>query len=363
MSLTCWHVIVYIQRINKLKGWQKILLSLLSCCVFSNVFFFIFNPIFKDFPFRTAVNPLYIRILMLSSRGILMSVILIPGSYYIHKDLEARRAQREHQKLKLKRVKVEKKLLETEVFERTKALHQALITMQKTQKDLEHQIFIQSRLLASFNHDIRGPFKFTVVIAGKIAKLASSEGEQSAIYRYATELNTSLNSTFNFVKNFLEFTKLPILQKIEKSENVNLRNLVEEKAQLFTGSMAFKENSLINHLKEDVHVESNYNLLGIVLHNLIDNANKFTEKGTIIIEADTTDQMPTLIIHNQGAYIPTHIMAWFNSDNNPSAYDSTENQNKANGIGLLLVKELAVVLGISVHIGSGPSGTLVTISF
>ena len=260
-------------------------------------------------------------------------------------------------------MKIEKKLLESEVFERTKALHYALITMQTTQKELEHQIFIQSRLLASFNHDIRGPFKFSVLIAGKVARLASLEGEQTALSRYAKELNSSLNNTFSFVKNFLEFTKLPILQKMEKSDRVNLRNLVEEKARLFEGSISLKQNSILNNVKADVHVESNYSLLGIVLHNLIDNANKFTDQGLIVIDAVNDDVLTRLTVSNQGAYFPEDIVDWINSDTSHSAQESADHPLNAHGIGLLLVKELSTVLGIGLHIDSNSSGARVTLTF
>ena len=362
MSLTCWYVIVYLQNQPRLKNWQKLVFSLLSCCLLSNLFFFTFNPIFKDFPFRTATNPLYVRILMLSSRGILMSIILIPGAYYVHKDLEARRAQRDHQKLVLQKFQIENKLLESEVFERTKALHFALSSMQKTQHELEHQIYIQARLLASFNHDIRAPLKFSVLIAGKIASLVASEGEQSPIYKYASELNSTLKNTSNYIKNLLEFTKLPVRQKLEKSENVNLLNLLREKGQLFQGSINIKRNILSIQVDQRIQVESNYNLLGIVLHNLIDNANKYSIQGDIEIIARTLDSLTELTISNKGE-ASKHIIDWINTDNPDLVAGAGINQKESYGIGLLLVKEISALLGIRLFMESDANVTKVTLTF
>jgi signal transduction histidine kinase len=363
MSLACWHTIIYLQNHNNLKGWHKVGLSLLCCCLLSNLFFFTFNPFFKDFPFRTATNPLYVRILMLSSRGILMSIILIPGAYYVHKDLEARKAQHEHQKLALQKFEIENKLLESEVFERTKALHYALISMQRTQDELEHQIYIQARLLASFNHDVRAPFKFSVLIAGKIARLAALEGDQSPIYKYASELNSTLKNTLNYVKNLLEFTKLPLRQKFEKSETINLIGLIEEKAQLFEGSIKIKKNMLLIHVDQLIQVESNYNLLGIVIHNLIDNANKYTSDGSIDIIASTINTTTELSISNKGETVPNNIINWINDDIKELNTSDTINQNKMYGIGLLLVKEISSMLGIKLHLDSDILGTKVTLAF
>ena len=363
MSLACWHAIIYLQNQPNLKSWHKMVLSLLCCCLLSNLFFFTFNPFFKDFPFRTATNPLYIRILMLSSRGILMSIILIPGAYYVHKDLEARRAQREHQKLALQKFEIENKLLESEVFERTKALHYALSAMQETQQELEHQIYIQARLLASFNHDIRAPFKFSVLIAGKIAKLAALEDDQSPIHKYATELNSTLKNTLSYVKNLLEFTKLPVRKKLEKSENVNLLRLINEKAQLFDGSINIKKNHIIIDVDSSIQVESNYNLLGIVLHNLIDNANKYSSNGNIQIVARTLGAVTELAIRNMGDIIPPKITDWFNGNNSEVPPQENINQNEVYGIGLLLIKEISLLLEVKLQMHSDDTVTEVILGF
>lgn len=363
MSLTCWHCIIYIQQKDKLASWHKIAISILCCCVLSNVFFFTFNPFFKDFPFRTATNPLLLRMLMLSSRGVLMSVILIPAAYYIKKDQQARRTQEQNQKLALEKVQIQNRLLEQAVFERTKALHFSLTSLQNTQKELEHQLYIQSRLLASFNHDIKEPFKFSVLVSEKIAQLAKNESQHSTLYRYADELNKSLKSTLALVKNHLEFTKLPIIQKIHNTENVNLRRLIEQKTLLFEGSIKTNRNLLSIHVDPVLVVSSNDNLVGIVIHNLVDNANKYTFDGTITINAGTVSGATELIISNTGLNISEQVIQWFNA---PATKDETALSTHANqiqGIGLLLVKEITALLNIGIEMKSDLSGIHVKLNF
>ncbi|WP_228101751.1 sensor histidine kinase [Dyadobacter subterraneus] len=356
MSLTCWHCIVAIQKNLNLALWQKIALSLLCCCALSNIFFFTFNPIFKDFPFRTATNPLFVRILMLSSRGVLMSIILIPGAYYVQKDLEARTAQKEKQKLAMQKVQIQNRLLENAVLERTRALHQSLVSVQNSQKELEHQLYIQSRLLASFNHDIKGPFKFAVTVSEKIAYLAAAKEDSATIQRYADELSKSLKNMLVLIKNNLDFVKLPVKQHLETAENIILRDLIEDKASVFEGSILTNKNILVIKVDPTTIVQTNKNLLGIIVHNLIDNANKYTIEGSIKIHSTTTDDFTLLTISNPGIEISSQIVAWINmktnTDNTITPSDLTEIQ----GIGLLLVKEIAGILNIGLHMYSDPEG-------
>lgn len=363
MSLTCWHCIIYIQQKSYFLLWHKIALSLLCCCVMSNLFFFTFNPIFKDFPFRTAINPLFVRILMLSSRGILMSIILIPGAYYVQKDLEARAAKIEKQKLAMERVQIQNRLLENTVLERTEALRYSLVSLQSSKKVLEHQLYIQSRLLASFNHDIKGPFKFTVKISEKIAQLAAAGEEPDTIHRYAGELNKTLKNMLILINNNLEYVKLPIKDIIDDAENINLRSLIAEKALLFEGNIATNKNNLLIKVNPTTTVQSNKNLLGIIIHNLIDNASKYTIEGNIKITSVSINSFTQVTISNQGVKISDQIVEWINLKTNPESTVMAIDSNEIHGIGLLLVKEITTLLKIGLQMYSDLTGIHITLSF
>lgn len=292
-----------------------------------------------------------------------MSLILLPGAYYVQKDLEARSARQQHQQLTLEKVQTKNRILENAVQERTRALHFALVSVERSQKALEHQLYIQSRLLASFNHDIKEPIKFSVIVSQKIAQLALVNVGQTPIQQYAKELSSSLENTFMLIKNHLEFTKLPIQQKIERDETVDLGALLEEKAQLFAGSIQTNKNSLSIDVDHQTTIYSNYNLLGIILHNLIDNANKYTLEGSIKISAATVDSYCQITITNEGISVAKHVTDWVNSQVDWTGADAHVHPDGVHGIGLLLVKEIAAILNISLRMRSDATQTRVTLTF
>lgn len=292
-----------------------------------------------------------------------MSIILIPGAYYVQKDLEARAAKREKQKLAMERVQIQNRLLENAVLERTEALRYSLVSLQSSKKELEHQLYIQSRLLASFNHDIKGPFKFTVKISEKIAQLAAAGEEPDTIHRYAGELNKTLKNMLILINNNLEYVKLPINDIIDDAENINLRNLIAEKALLFEGSIATNKNNLLIKVNPTTTVQSNKNLLGIIIHNLIDNASKYTIEGNIKITSVSINSLTQVTISNQGVKISDQIIEWINLKTTPESKVMAIDPNEIHGIGLLLVKEITTLLKIGLQMYSDLTGIHITLSF
>lgn len=356
MSLTCWYAINMFQQ--RYRRWQGLLFSVLFCCIFSNVFYFIFNPFFKDFPFRTAQNPVMIKILMLSSRGVLMSIILIPATYFLKRDRDARNQRKENYRLAIEKVKVENKLLDQAVTERTQALKQTLSALEVSQDTLEHQLYIQSRLVASITHDIRGPFRYLIITSEEICRL-SQQQEFGQISSYAMELSKSLTTMYGFVNNILEFTKLPVHQKLAKSERINVSQLVDEKLKLFEGIITTNGNQVHLDIYPWIIAISNSNFLGIVIHNLLDNANKKLRNGLIKIAAYIDQTTVRLTIENAGS-ASQETVEWVNlkSHNTYPPVGIAETQ----GIGLILVKEITSILDIGLLMESSNNITKVTLT-
>ncbi|MCF0042575.1 sensor histidine kinase [Dyadobacter fanqingshengii] len=357
MSLTCWYAIHLIQQ--QYRRWPGLLLSVLCCCILSNVFYFTFNPIFKDFPFRTAQNPIGIKLLMLSSRGVLISIILIPAAYFLKRDRDARSQRKENERLAIERVKIENRLLDQAVTERTQALRQTLSTLEVSQEILEHQLYIQSRLVASITHDIRGPFKYLLIISEEICRLAQKQ-EYEQIGSYTMELNKSLETMYGFVNNILEFTKLPVHQKLDRSQRINLAQIVKDKLKLFDGIISTNSNQVHLDIDPLIFVTSNPSFLGIVIHNLLDNANKNGRNGLIKIGA-SADQLVTLLTIENAGSIAREIVEWVNlkSGHTYPPVGTTETQ----GIGLILVREITSLLEVNFQMESSNNKTKVLLTF
>lgn len=84
-----------------------------------------------------------------------------------------------------------------------------------------------------------------------------------------------------------------------KPEKIALRNIVAEIISFYEMGAHVQKNTFNNLVPEDVTLYTDASLLSLVLRNLADNANKYTSKGIITIEA-IRDAFTTRIIMTDG---------------------------------------------------------------
>jgi signal transduction histidine kinase len=178
-------------------------------------------------------------------------------------------------------------------------------------------------------------------------------------------LNTSerLNT---LTRNILDYIKLQSKSPSERRRmtDVNVYELVSAVSQLFSGIATHREVCIKKEINPTLTVWSDSNLLSIIIHNLIDNALKVSQ-SEITISAENDGGRKRIIIEDDGGGMPQDQISWLNR-----SYRSYEDwlyasQNPGQkGIGLVIVKDLCVLLGIDivVHVKEGER-TMVTLNF
>jgi signal transduction histidine kinase len=150
------------------------------------------------------------------------------------------------------------------------------------------------------------------------------------------------------------------VQRLQKLPVV-LRTLVDQVLVNHTLTANLKHNTIHNEVPEQLVVQTEQQALQFILRNLISNANKFTEHGSITITAQQTENRTKLKICDTGIGMPQDkIKALFESNKNFST-PGTQNE-KGSGLGLLLMKEFLDKIGGQIIIKSEEgAGTCVTI--
>jgi hypothetical protein len=137
---------------------------------------------------------------------------------------------------------------------------------------------------------------------------------------------------------------------------VNLANSIETALAPFSDRAALKGVSVALDVNRDLQVDVNHSALAIVLSNLIDNATRYTDHGTIRFSYVGG----ALWIEDSGPGIPTdalpHVFERF------YRADSVVASARGFGIGLSIVKKICDWYGWSVELDSGPDqGTRVSL--
>lgn len=235
---------------------------------------------------------------------------------------------------------------------RTSELTASLVFQEESKKKLESEFSHQKLLLASISHDIKSPLRFLMTTTGRLAK---SNPELPTI----RAISQSSYRLYHFMKNLLEYTQFRYRNMQVTFSYLDVHELVEQKFAIFAGEAESTGNVFLNTVSEGVIIKNNIQLLSIVLHNLIDNANKVTSKG--IIEVTHTDyrDMLHLVVKDSGPGMDPAIIRWMNSD---EKVPSPDLDPESFGMGLVIVKEVAALIharlyaepnqkqGVAIHI-------------
>jgi signal transduction histidine kinase len=361
LFLSCWLGAQVIHQKIRLAGWKKIILSVALCIVLSNVFYHLSNPFFEDFPMAPIRNnSFWVGILRLSIRGALVSIMLVPVIAYVHRERRLQNEKLEAEKRHARELEQRNRLLEESVAERTAELQSALTGLDRANQELDNQIYLLSRLLASITHDVQAPFSYALLITKNINRLVNNH-RFDELPQFTQGLESSLESMFSFMSNLLAFIKARIKDEPVYLGWTNLPGLINEKVQLFSGIVAVKNNTLKVAINEQMEIRTNENLFAIVVHNLLDNATKYTDNGIIQVYTAELDQQQYLIIENSGGNMPAHVIDWLNSQHDP---ESNRNfaPNQSLGIGLILAREITALLNARFFIRTEGDKTLAYLS-
>lgn len=141
---------------------------------------------------------------------------------------------------------------------------------------------LKSAFLANMSHEIRTPMN---AILG-FAQLLMQEGiSQEEMQKYTEIITNSGNHLLNIINDIIDISKIDAKQLSIYKSDFELTELLNELKTFFQSILKTKEKSKLNLIiqtdKNPVYINTDKTRLRQVLINLIGNAIKFTDEGTI----------------------------------------------------------------------------------
>lgn len=259
--------------------------------------------------------------------------------------------------LRIRRERRKNRQLEMHVSTRTRELKATLNNLQSSERQLRKQAFMQQRLLAAISHDIRTPLGFLITVLGDGSREGTEiKGEERSVAR------ESLQRMFLLVENLIRYMKSRFMVDNSSLEIVDLHQLLEEKSGLFRPVSHAKGVCLLNDTAPDTQVLVNEQLLSVIVHNLLDNAVKYTKDGRIKIKAFSNGEEIHILLTDTGAGMPEALMDWINQYGRNDHFPQTP-PGIYNGLGLLIVMELLQLInGRMVVSRNMPEGTMIVLT-
>ena len=241
------------------------------------------------------------------------------------------------------------RLLELKIARRTQKLEQTYAALEKSEKELHRQIYIQARLIAAMSHDIKTPLKFISASAGRIENMLGNE-KNDAVIKLGKMIEHSSVQMYNLLENMITYVKTQVYGSSIIFENINLYDSLSEKLDIFKPVIKEHSNRLINEIDPSLTVWTNPQLLGIVVHNLVDNANKFSFDGIITISTEIINDQLQLIVSDTGPGIPDELILWLNTRSLSDSFEKSKLFSlNYSGLGLTIIKEISSLLEIEIR--------------
>lgn len=219
----------------------------------------------------------------------------------------------------------EKRYLENVVLEKTKSLNELI-----SKKD---------RFFSIVAHDIKSPL-LAVLNFSKIFRDKFNDFDEEEKSEGITDIYNSLSSTYRYINNLLDWSRVQIGRFEFRPENINLINMIERNIEFMSAQAVTKNISLMSKIPEKQFVFADYEMISIIIRNLISNGIKFSYSGrSVVIESRQIDNSIEIIVRDTGIGISDEDSKKLFNIEHVIHNKGTENE-QGTGLGLILCKEL-----------------------
>ncbi|KFD39475.1 GAF domain-containing sensor histidine kinase [Schleiferia thermophila] len=221
--------------------------------------------------------------------------------------------------------------------------------LQKQKQELKEKNDFVSKALKLLAHDIRGPLTSINGILDLISNGYLHPTDETETFK---ELSDSVRSTLRMVNDTLKWS-LNTSNRSINLEPLSLKKLVDEIVKLFQLILNSKNITLINDIPADIILNTDRDLLEIILRNIIQNATKFTQNGKIHLAAVSADLHITIKVKDTGCGMTREQLDAINTMSEIQSTFGTHGE-KGTGFGLKMCFDLVKMLGGKITAYSEP---------
>ncbi len=223
------------------------------------------------------------------------------------------------------------------------------ITEQKQTQELiqqkqvaENSLKFRSDFLASMSHEIRTPLNGIMGLSEVLLDTKLNTDQQSKVHNIL-DASKDLRSIVNDVLNLSELESGKVV--IQK-EQFNLTDLIETIAERYGPEAKAKSLKLdFETPKEEINLNTDRRRVTQVLSNLVRNAIKFTEKGSVTVSVEKKGARKLLIrVTDTGPGIPKKDQKKLFQDFSQLQHTTAQNL-EGTGLGLSISKKLISLVG------------------
>ncbi|WP_460890887.1 ATP-binding protein, partial [Ramlibacter alkalitolerans] len=234
-------------------------------------------------------------------------------------------------------------------------LREAQNALQQRAEELQRASSYKSEFLANMSHELRTPLNSSLILARLLADNAQGNLSDEQV-KFAESIHTSGNDLLNLINDILDIAKVEAGKLEVRPEVTPVASVCESLRTMFEPLAARKGLQLQAEVAGDVPptLHTDRQRVEQILRNLLANAVKFTERGSVALRARAEGPGAVAFeVRDSGIGIaPAQHDAIFEAFR--QADGTTSRKYGGTGLGLSISRDLARLLGGDITVASAP---------
>lgn len=221
-------------------------------------------------------------------------------------------------------------------------LKQETKLMEQLKREAENQSVLKGKFLASVSHDLRSPLHAIIGGSEILLRRKNLSSESRTMLGY---IRNAGNNLLEQVNTILVYSKLEAGKLILHKKEYNFYNLLKEQAHICLMNLNEKPVEFVIRVENEFPemLIGDESCVRQVIQNLLSNATKFTDRGSVICTIRCNMEQESSIVHVHGSVEDTGIgMSAEQLEQIFGEYVSYSNDRglEGSGLGLSLVKQM-----------------------
>jgi len=223
------------------------------------------------------------------------------------------------------------------------------LEIQKKQLDDANQL--KSSFLSTMSHELRTPLNSVIALSGVLGRRVKGIIPEDE-YNYIGIIERNGKNLLYLINDILDLSRIEAGKEETYFTKFSARDLVESIVNTVEPNAKEKKITLKNNIALDLPVIiSDNSKCNHILQNIISNAVKFTEKGSVEIFAEIVDSALHISVKDTGIGIaPEHLPDIF--DEFRQADEKSSRRYGGTGLGLAIANKYALLLNGSIEVES-----------
>ena len=247
----------------------------------------------------------------------------------------------------------EMKLKNIELKSQAEELYQQNLQLDLKKREVEEANRMKSEFVSNMSHELRTPLN-SVIALSRVLLMQAKEKISKEEVNYLEVIERNGKHLLGLINDILDLSKIEAGKSDVRAKLFSLSSLIENICENLEAIAEEKGISIKHYIDEDVnHIESDELMVHKVLENLIGNALKFTEEGTVTVSARKENEKLIISVTDTGIGISkenlSHIFEEFRQ------VDGTASRKyEGTGLGLAIAYKTSQILGGTISVTSTP---------